>query len=248
MKLLKLIKKRKHERVKKERLLEQRRILKDIFLDDTTVRNGPFKGMSYIPDSHGSMLLPKITGSYEEPIQHWVEDVIHNKEYKDLIDIGCAEGYYACGFALKMPNTNIWAFDISEEAQKLTQELAQKNALTNVTVGGICSSDRLNKLCQEGTLVFCDIEGGEKDLLLPEYIPNLKKVDLIIESHDCIVPNITEELISRFKDSHNITMIIDYPNRVKPYQFPVSPNDSELKLIFDERRSKYMRFLYLTAK
>jgi hypothetical protein len=156
--------------------------------------------------------------------------------------------YYACGFANAMPKATILAYDISIEAQKLTKSLAKMNALNNIEIRGECSHEELNNLCINDTLVFCDIEGGEKILLDLIRVPNLKNVDLIIESHDCIIPKITEELLERFQESHYITMVVDYPNRVKEYDFPSVANESELKLIFDERRSKYMKFLYLKSK
>ncbi|MGF1740835.1 class I SAM-dependent methyltransferase [Vibrio profundum] len=246
--LVRFIKKGKHERRKVERINEQKRIMSEVFLDRYVVLNGPFKGTKYIGDAHGSMLLPKILGSYEEPIQLWIEKAINHKKYSRIIDIGCAEGYYACGFARAMPDASILAYDISKEAQKLTEKLAKENDLQNITISGECSHTELNEVCKNNSLVFCDIEGGEHALLNPNLVPNFVNVDLIIESHDCIIPNITEELIERFKGTHNISVMIDYPNRVKEYEFPQEPTESELKLIFDERRSKYMRFLYLEAK
>lgn len=33
------------------------------------IDDGPFKGMSYLPFSHASTLLPKLLGSYEKEIQ-----------------------------------------------------------------------------------------------------------------------------------------------------------------------------------
>ena len=62
-------------------------------------------------------------------------------------------------------------------------------------------------------LVICDIEGGERDLLNPEISLALKNMDLIVESHECLLPGITQVLIDRFAKSHNITLVQDNGQR-----------------------------------
>ena len=66
------------------------------------------------------------------------------------------------------------------------------------------------------TLVLCDIEGAEKELLDPEAAPALRGMDLIVESHDCVVPGISRLLIDRFKSSHAITVVEDSGERRLP--------------------------------
>ena len=55
--------------------------------------------------------------------------------------------------------------------------------------------------------MFCDIEGAEIELLDPERALALKGIDLIIESHECLISGITQTLINRFKESHQITLV-----------------------------------------
>jgi hypothetical protein len=62
-------------------------------------------------------------------------------------------------------------------------------------------------------LVLCDIEGAEKDLLDPDVAPSLKGMDLIVESHECLLPGITQLLLNRFKDTHQITLVQDNSQR-----------------------------------
>jgi hypothetical protein len=57
--------------------------------------------------------------------------------------------------------------------------------------------------------VLCDIEGSELTLLDPDVSPYLKRVDIIVESHECLVPGITNKLASRFETSHDIKLIKD---------------------------------------
>ena len=65
------------------------------------VIHGPFEGLQY-PDarSSGSSLLPKLIGSYEHELHEIINDAL-GQSYTDLVDIGCAEGYYAWDSPLK---------------------------------------------------------------------------------------------------------------------------------------------------
>ncbi len=149
----------------KKREQEEAKIMNDVFNNEYIVQNGHFKGMKYIKRSSGSALLPKILGSYEEPIQGWIREVIEDKKYENILDIGCAEGYYACGFAMRMPNTQITAYDIDEVARKNSTELKELNGLQNIEIKAKCTHEELNLKSKPNTLIFCDIEGFEKILL-----------------------------------------------------------------------------------
>jgi hypothetical protein len=60
--------------------------------------------MAYIPQAVGSALIPKLLGCYEAEL-HGVIACALNTTYDTIIDIGCAEGYYAVGLALHFPDT-----------------------------------------------------------------------------------------------------------------------------------------------
>ena len=62
------------------------------------VAAGPFAGMRYITRSCGSKLAPKVIGCYERELHPAIENAIRG-DYQRIIDIGCAEGYYAVGLA-----------------------------------------------------------------------------------------------------------------------------------------------------
>jgi hypothetical protein len=236
---------RKENKLKREE--EEAEIIKIIFDNQYIVQNGLFKGMKYIKRSSGSALLPKILGSYEEPIQGWIKEVIEDKKYEDILDIGCAEGYYACGFAMSMPNAKITAYDIDEVARKNSTQLKELNELRNIEIKAECTHEELNTKSQPNTLVFCDIEGFEKILLDPIKVPNLKYVDMLIESHDCFVPNITEELIERFYLTHTMRIIVDYPFRVNKYNTLKAASKEQMEYITNEKRSPFMKFIYMES-
>lgn len=59
-----------------EREKKSNALVKKLYDDDIiTVLNGPFQGMRYIDASNGSQLLPKLVGTYEEPIHEWVYEI-----------------------------------------------------------------------------------------------------------------------------------------------------------------------------
>ena len=235
------------EEIKRKREQEEAKIMNDVFNNQYIVHNGPFKGMKYIKRSSGSALLPKILGSYEEPIQKWITEIIQGNKYTKILIIGSGEGYYACGFAMRLPNTTIIAYDIDEEARQNLKELKELNKLTNIEIRAECTHEELNNESKPNVLVFCDIEGHEKILLDPQKVPNLKYVDLIIEAHDCFVPNITEELIKRFYFSHIIQIIIDYPFRIGKYETPKYVSSKQMEYITNEYRPLYMKFIYMES-
>jgi len=223
------------------------KIMLDVFDNDYVVHNGPFEGMKYIDNSSGSALLPKIMGSYEEPIQEWISQVIEGKHYETILDIGCAEGYYAVGFGMRMPESRIIAYDTNAEAIKLLGELIKLNNLSNINIKHKCTHDELNFRCKKNTLIFCDIEGGERDLLDFEKVPNLRYVDLIVESHDCFIQNMTEILIDRFYNTHIIKIFSDYPFRKNKYKTPNKCSKRMFGEIADETRPPAMKFLYMES-
>jgi hypothetical protein len=85
------------------RLESEARLIREYLNDDWTVRHGPFTGMRYAAMSSGSLLSPKVIGSYESPIHSWIMDAIKH-DYDNILNVGCGEGYYAVGFSLKSPS------------------------------------------------------------------------------------------------------------------------------------------------
>jgi hypothetical protein len=223
-------------------------LMKNAFNNEYFVHNGPFSGMQYIQQSSGSAFLPKIIGSYEEPIRKWVEQIIaNNQKYTTILNIGCAEGYYAAGFALRMPEIEIIAYDTNPKAREKVEKMIEINGVKNVIVEAECSSEELNSKSQKGTLVLCDIEGAEKNLLDPIIAPNLLNVDILVESHDCVEEGITDTLIDRFYKTHVIEMVVDYPGRVAHYKVPNEVSAEDYEELINEHRAEAMRWLFMKS-
>ena len=130
------------------------------------VLSGPFAGMKYIDKSAGSSLTPKLVGSYENELHGVLSQILANT-YDTVVDVGCAEGYYAVGLAMRLGGTPaIYAYDTNRGAQAQCSELLAKNSAQNkVIIAGFCDSAKLQSIVQGRALVFCDCEGYEIELL-----------------------------------------------------------------------------------
>lgn len=179
----------------------------------TVVLDGVLKGMEFFPESAEGCHIAKLLGCYEQPLQPYIEAAMQ-RGYATILNIGCAEGYYAVGMARRMPNTQVDAFDLNPHARKVCSALAEKNGVRErVTVGELFTPQDFARYAGQDVLVFCDIEGGEQQLLDPVLAPALAGMDLIVESHECLVPGITDALIDRFSPTHDISRIEDNGQR-----------------------------------
>jgi hypothetical protein len=163
--------------------------------------------MKYVSASAGSVFAPKLVGSYEAEIQPVIQYVISSQS-TTVVDIGCAEGYYAVGLLAAMPNATCFAFDTDPKARVLCAEMAAANHVANrLHILGKCESHALNALSLDGAFVFCDCEGAEAELLDPVLVPDLRSCDILVEIHECFRPGVTKALCERFAGTHTISLI-----------------------------------------
>ena len=174
-----------------------------------TVMQGPLAGLEFIAQSAEGCHIPKLLGCYEQPLQPHINAALR-AGYDVILNIGCAEGYYAVGMARQLHGTRVLAHDLDPTAQARCRELAERNGVADrVAIGGLFQPQDFARFIGQHTLVFCDIEGGEAELLDPAKAPALEAMDLIVESHECLIPGITRQLIERFSPSHFITVVHD---------------------------------------
>ena len=218
---------------------------------DLTVRNGVFKGMRY-PEfiAHGSSMFPKLLGSYESELNTEFENLIKNK-YTEVIDVGCAEGYYAVGIAMRMEKTKVFAFDVNTEALDSCKKMARLNKVDDrMTYGSFFSDKDLSKFKFSGKgLVICDCEGYEIELFTPASIANLKNCDILIELHDLYNEKITPTIIKVFKESHTIRFVYSENTflRLEKTGLRGDLTDEEVKDFFTERNG-IMQWAIITSK
>ena len=218
---------------------------------------GPFSGMriSLSPLSRRH-LLGYILGSQERELHEVVERIIE-RGYRSIVNVGAADGYYAIGLALRLPEARVEAFEQLPEFHPQIERSARANGVAaRIKLHGACDAAELRQsLRQAGPrpLVLIDIEGGEKGLLDLEAVPELRQADLLVETHDAFVPQVTETLIERFWRTHDVEcytaqprILADFPADFLPLfrrRFPRLAVD-----LMDERRTGVQRWLFLTAK
>jgi SAM-dependent methyltransferase len=192
--------------------------------------------MHCIQESYGSHLIPKLLGSYECELHNAIYEVISTQP-RVVVNIGCAEGYYAIGFARLLPDAVVYAYDINKTAREYCTELVKLNGLTGrVIVREKCDKSELESLPLEGAVIISDCEGYELDLLDPGKVPGLSKAILIVELHDCLVPGLSDELLPRFEDTHNILLVSPKQRTPGCYQSLAGFKPAEQQLALNEGR------------
>lgn len=171
------------------------------------IQAGLFAGMEYLSDCAEGCYLPKLLGCYEAELVPYFQAAIQ-RPYQALLNIGCSEGFYAVGLALLMPQLQVFAYDTNVNAHGNCRQLALTNGVTDrIKIGGTFAPKDFQAFADRRTLVLCDIEGGEDDLLDPSLAPALSKMDLIVELHDGFANGIQQKLIDRFQITHDIEIV-----------------------------------------
>lgn len=231
------------------------------FLVRFTARNrvvdGPFRGMRlHLSGVSSRHLLGYILGSQELELRSVILRIIE-RGYATVLNIGAADGYYAVGLARQSPSTRVEAFEALPELHPLIARSARLNGVEDrLLVRGACDMSALRASLQQATstpLVLMDIEGGEIELLDPIAAPELRRADILVETHDSFVPKVTETLIDRFAETHNVEcytamprILADFPEHFMPR---LRRHFSRLAVdLMDERRTGVQRWLYLTVR
>lgn len=177
------------------------------------VLGGPFEGM-VIPERNrfwdDGNSGTKLLGVYEHELIGAIEHAIWRRP-KVLVNVGCAEGYYAIGLARAIPDLKAYAFDINTGCISVLREYAERNEVAyRVSSSEGCHSasdlnvedyDRLHKL------YIVDCEGAELQLIDPAWCQSLCHSDLIIECHDFLNPHTSSVLADRLGETHNISVV-----------------------------------------
>lgn len=169
---------------------------------------GPFTGMqipNVTPWYDGNFSV-KLLGCYERELNETVAKIIARKP-QTIVNVGCAEGYYAIGFAMQIPTVTVHALDIADDLLSLCREYAELNGVgsrvkpRNVVDGDIGSGEIGSKL------YFMDCEGAELELLDKLKCPELATSDIIVECHEFLRSGLTQQLMKSFSDTHDIDLI-----------------------------------------
>jgi hypothetical protein len=173
------------------------------------VRHGPFQGLRYTPEAvRDRLVICKLLGTYEKEL-HPIVQSIGLDSYDCIVDVGCAEGYYATGLALRT-NSTVYAFDVSSAELALASQLARENSVADrVRLLGWCDSDHLARIAgsHKRPFILSDCEGYETELFTENLMPRLKHADLLIELHG----RAKHLLLERLRLTHQVHSVSAVP-------------------------------------
>ncbi len=209
-----------------------------------SVLSGPFAGMVLPVDNswRDGDFMPKLLGTYESNLREVLTEAV-GRGPTSVVNVGCAEGYYAVGLARMLPRATVHAFDIAPKACDICAHAAKMNSVADrVVIGGRFTIEHLSEILKssERVLVVMDCEGAERELLDPTRIPGLASCDVIVETHGS---DITSELESRFRASHRVKKVEQGgrdPNEVPELKRLA---ESDRWLLVDEGRPESMTWL-----
>ena len=221
---------------------------------EAVVRHGPFRGMRY-PQARsvGSTLIPKLIGSDEKEIHTFI-DRICNVPYTAIVDIGCAEGYYAIGLAMRISGATVYAFDTDTEAIALCRAMAELNGVSSrVVTGEFCSSETLASLdLGSRALIVCDCEGFEGTLFTRQTVGALADHDVLVELHDFLDIELSSSIREVFSETHDIHAVKSVDDLEKAHTDVYGElegfNLASRKILLAETRSAIMEWFFMTPR
>jgi hypothetical protein len=214
------------------------------------VATGPFAGMWVPFDApwDDGNVGTKFAGSYEHEL-HRIVEVALRREPSTIVNVGCAEGFYAVGFALRAPRAQVVAFDIDPASLRACREATRKNGVAErVTILRGVQDPRQMAVGGERRLIVVDCEGNEGFLLDPRLCPSLARSDLIVECHDYLKPGVSGIIAERFERTHIVGLIEPRPPAVASYPFLASLPFGVLMEAITEKRPPGTVWLVAWAK
>src|SRR5262245_52951124 len=214
------------------------------------VLTGPFKGMIVTdqPNWDDGNATLKLLGCYEHELWPAVELAI-SRQPTAVINVGCAEGYYAIGLALRLPKTEIIAFDINSWSLEQCFHMACENDVgPYVQIREGCRKPKELQLGYDHALYVLDCEGDELDLLDPARCSDLLGSDIIVECHDFTGP-ISYQLAIRFEPTHDVDVIEPDLPPYREYQKLLDPLPIGMKVsAITEKRPQGTIWLAMMSK
>ncbi|MGB7325295.1 MAG: hypothetical protein WBD31_10530 [Rubripirellula sp.] len=180
-------------------------------LSERTVIAGPFAGLRYAQEAAvGSSLWPKLLGTYESELRPCFEAIKQKANYRQVVDVGFAEGFYLVGLGRQFPAAQLVGFDTEDEAKQLCQANATANGIDQhrLKLFGGFDADAFRNELQSDSLVVVDCEGFENQVVESLSADELSKADWLIEAHDHLVAGTTDRLKLAFQPTHEIEEVV----------------------------------------
>ena len=218
-----------------------------------TVQTGPFAGMRLLRDASwgASDLASKWLGLYEQDLHPALEEA-RGQSYDGVVNVGCAEGFYAIGLARLFAHIPIYAFDTDAGARRVVAANAQANEVADrLRIDGFCSADHLAQLAGTHRALLCvlDCEGFETQLLpATPTVAALRHSDLLIECHERTHPGGADTLRARLAASHDVTTFRQGARDPNAFVFLRMLPDLERWILMEEGRAISPTWLWCRAR
>ena len=228
---------------------------KNLFVQQE-VLTGPFAGMQYAnPAAVGSVLWPKLLGTYESELRPCFDSVAKKKDYDRIVDIGFAEGYYLVGLGRIFRDAELVGFDVEDEAKQLCRANAELNGIeeSRLKLFGGFEPNQFRETLSDQSLVVVDCEGYENDVIECLSSDDLQKSDWIVETHDHLVSGTTERIKLAFQDTHDVVEVTTDTNLenktcLLPESVKNEHNHYLQEAMVDECRKAKQSWIYATRK
>ena len=140
-------------------------------------------------------------------------------------------------------------FDVNKTAVDIARENAAANNVNKILFSTDCTIDNYRSFLASACdpFIFMDCEGAEEEILDLEVMPELAKTSVMVESHDCNRPGLTDKLVARFAETHYIKLIRQ--GNKNPYMPLIDDlDDYDKMLLCVEARPSTMIWLYMYPK
>jgi hypothetical protein len=174
------------------------------------VKTGPFVGMIIpeCPPWNDGNASAKLLGTYEYVLHEAIEFAI-GRCPAVVVNVGCAEGYYAIGLKLRMSDAIVYAIDKKTKSVQTLRDYAKRNGASGIIdMIGCRLPEEMRLTDNKGhRLYVIDCEGDERTLIDVERCPELLFSDLIVECHDFMHEGTSAVIADRLVASHNVEII-----------------------------------------
>lgn len=193
-------------------------LLAELYLGSHVVRSGPFRG-THVASYSETVGRPKWLGTYEMELHPAWRSILDTSP-RTILDIGGAEGYYACGLLRALPHAHVDVWEALDRERELLRLNARANGVGDrCTIHGFCDDAALGDAITRSApdLVICDIEGGEHELLSEAMLHRLRSAALVVETHG---RDVFESLLTRVRQTHDADIIEPRPRTSSDWPLP----------------------------
>ncbi|MGB7430894.1 MAG: hypothetical protein WA921_00305 [Ahrensia sp.] len=223
---------------------------------NNTVKYGPFAGLKFSGGSHISdtSLALKALGLYETEV---VDHLLSLTTCDALINLGAGDGYFPVAMARAGYINKALAFEMNEEGRRAIAANAALNGVAEqIAIHGAADANLTATLAALGvepakTMVLCDIEGAEYDVLDQALIDGLAAAHFVIELHPFMVADgeaRESAMAARFSATHDVSIIKAQPRDWRDLEEVEALHDLERALVTSEGRKLLARWMIATPR